>query len=355
MEKCGDSPPQVLGLTDPEVEPSYFNPSALVVYTLTSTRFPRIYCPKDNNLYIQVIVFDRPKPTRMQFLSLTPMPLALGSSIDTAKGTTLFTDLNAEEEAERFRKIALVEKLRLHTVIRYRTSAAELMLPLIMNQVNCSSELASLIQSNAGLVGFRTKRKLSVSERVVESATNLRDQTLVQIKHLAIVWLLPIAYKVYILYLILNRCAAELLLLALEWRWTSSSTALRDVSVTAQQMDIRLQQFCYWPVQYLTFRSRNDDWKSITNNHPEYIRFFNSLWLVANDIILGIAIGSFIISNSAFVASQIDKVLQEWSIDGLRHMIVWLMGWPAGLKLNNELAVFLGDLFLWVIDYWASK
>ena len=355
LERCGESPPQVLGITNPEAKPLSFNPSALVVYTATSTRFPRIHCPKDHNVYIQVIVFDRPKPTRMQFLSLTPMPLALDSSTDVAKGTTILTDLNAEEEAERLRKKALVEKLKLHTVIRYRTSTTELMLPLIINQINCSYELASLIQGNAGLVGFRTKRKLSVSERVVESATNLWEHILVQIKHLAIVWLLPIAYKIYILYIILIRYIAELLLLVLEWRWTSDSMALRDVSATAQQMDIRLQQFCYWPVQYFTFRSRNENWKSITNNHPEYIRFFNSLWLVANDIILGITIGSFIISNSALVASQIDRILQEWSIDGLRRMIEWLMGWPAGLKLNNELAIFLGDLFLWVIDYWAGK
>lgn len=35
-------------------------------------------------------------------------------------------------------------------------------------------------------------------------------------------------------------------------------------------------------------------------------------------------------------------------------MITWLMNLPAGLKLNDELGGFLGDLFLWVIDYWAD-
>ncbi len=34
---------------------------------------------------------------------------------------------------------------------------------------------------------------------------------------------------------------------------------------------------------------------------------------------------------------------------------MWLKDWPAGLKLNNELAAFLGDLFLWVIDHWSSE
>ena len=80
--------------------------------------------------------------------------------------------------------------------------------------------------------------------------------------------------------------------------------ALKDISATAQQIDIRLQQFCYWPIQYLTLRKRKASWGSITNSHPEYIRFYNSLWLVANDVIMGIALGSFIIENSSLVAAQ---------------------------------------------------
>jgi len=30
------------------------------------------------------------------------------------------------------------------------------------------------------------------------------------------------------------------------------------------------------------------------------------------------------------------------------------MGWPAGLKLNNNLDKFLGELFLWLISLWTS-
>ena len=101
-------------------------------------------------------------------------------------------------------------------------------------------------------------------------------------------------------------------------------------------------------------RRRKINWESITNSHPEYIRFYNSLWLVANDVIMGIAVGTFIIENASFVAAQVDTIFSTWSVDGLRRMISWLMGWPGGLKLNTELAAFLGDLFLWVIDYWAG-
>jgi phosphatidylinositol glycan class Q protein len=44
-----------------------------------------------------------------------------------------------------------------------------------------------------------------------------------------------------------------------------------------------------------------------------------------------------------------------YSIAALQRTLGWLMDYPAGLKLNNELAAFLGDLFLWVIDHWSSE
>jgi len=34
--------------------------------------------------------------------------------------------------------------------------------------------------------------------------------------------------------------------------------------------------------------------------------------------------------------------------------IVWLMGWPAGLKLNLELATFMGQLFLFYNAQWLG-
>jgi len=107
-------------------------------------------------------------------------------------------------------------------------------------------------------------------------------------------------------------------------------------------------------MQYITLRKRKDDWESVTTSHPDYIRFYNSLWLVANDVIIGIALGSYIIDNAAWVADQISTVLSMYTVAALQRTISWLMDWPAGLKLNNELAAFLGDLFLWVIDHWSN-
>jgi len=106
--------------------------------------------------------------------------------------------------------------------------------------------------------------------------------------------------------------------------------------------------------QYVTLRKQKYDWQSVTDSHLDYIRFYNSLWLVLNDVIIGFALGSYIIDNSAWAAECINKTLNLYTITALNNIIVWLKDWPAGLKLNNELATFLGDLFLWVIDHWSN-
>ncbi|KAL9096287.1 MAG: hypothetical protein Q9165_001284 [Trypethelium subeluteriae] len=356
FDRCGEIQLQVLGLVNPSVAPNSFNPRQIEVDTRSNARFPHVYCPAECRVTLQVIMFDRPHPTRMQYMSLEPISLALGDKSEKAftGGETPLDKIDADERAERQRRKNLTEKLKQHTVIKHQRTQKEMHLPIILNQINCSFEMAALLQKNVGLIGTRPKRSLSVSERVVESAQNAYTYVLVVTWHILTVWVYPVALRIFILGLVALRMGGELVLRVLEWRLTSDSPALKDTSATAQQVDIRLQQFCYWPIQYLTLLQRRADWESITTNHPEYIRFFNSLWLVANDIIIGIALGSYIIENAHFVGSQVDKVLGTWSIEGLSRIITWLMDWPAGLKLNNELAAFLGDLFLWVIDYWGG-
>ena len=355
--RCGHSSLRVLGEVNPKHPSSHSDKSLLVAYTDLSSRLPRWYCPDDVLSNIQVVIYDRPDPARMQYLSLTPIALALGDKTTSEQWDTAFAKHEAEEEQRRKKKAMLVEKLKLHKVINHPPTQKEMALPVLIEQVNCSSELDSLLQKNIGMIGRRMKRALSVSERVVESANNLWDYLYEAAWYLLTVWVWPVAARLFIFGLMAHRIVAEYILRLLDWRMSPDAPALKDISATAQQIDIRLQQFCYWPIQYLTLRKRKASWGSITNSHPEYIRFYNSLWLVANDVIMGIALGSFIIENSSLVAAQVDTIFSAWSIEGLRRMISWLTGWPppGGLKLNTELATFLGDLFLWVIEYWAGK
>ncbi|KAL8950706.1 MAG: hypothetical protein Q9222_003265 [Ikaeria aurantiellina] len=354
LQLCGHSTLQVLGSTNPD--PSADHPDSTWICAFTDPKaslpsFSSCGCPAST---IQVIVFDRPSPSQMQYLSLTPMSLALGDKAFGSEDAFPNPSVDEETQSERARKAKLITKLGLHTVVRHSPTPKELLLPTILNQINCSSEMAQLIAKNAPLLGTRPKRSLSVGERVVESATTLWDHFFRMVWYFLVVWVYPVITRGFVVGLICHRVVAEVILRVLEWRFRPDSLALKDALATAQQVDIRLQQFCYWPIQYLTLRRRKDEWESITDRHPEYIRFYNSLWLVANDVIIGIAVGSYIIDNAEWVASQINIVLSDWTVEGLRNMIVWLTDAPAGLKLNNELANFLGALFIWVIDYWRE-
>ncbi|TVY60875.1 N-acetylglucosaminyl-phosphatidylinositol biosynthetic protein gpi1, partial [Lachnellula suecica] len=351
-ELCGRSSMEVLGLANsPQVEVEVLQIHASRGSHL---KMPQISCARAST--VQIIVYERPDPTRMQYISLNPISLALGDKAEKANHAPGSVDAEEEKEEKKNRAQTqhLVEKLKLHTVSKHPPSQKELALPRIVNQVNCSGELNQLLQKNISLVGRRSRRSLSVSERVVESATTMRDFAILAIWQVLTLYIYPIIRRGFVIGLVCHRVAAEAFLQILEWRAKPDYAALKDVSATAQQVEIRLQQFCYWPLQYITLRKRKNDWESVTTSHPDYIRFYNSLWLVANDVIIGIALGSYIIDNSAWVAETISEILSLYSIAALRRTIAWLMDWPAGLKLNTELAAFLGDLFLWVIDHWSN-
>ena len=353
---CGYASMHVLGTINPRTPSTTFDPDRLEAYVDPSSPFPSIFCPEESKTAIQIVKFDRPSSHYMQYLSLTPIPLVLGDKPPKAHSRSEMTaPVDLDEQREQAERVKLLQKLKLHTVIKHPPTQKEVMLPIILTQINCSAELSKLVAKNLFAIRPRLKRSSSVGEKVVESATNFKDLFLSYAWQVLSDQIFPFIMRMFIFGLIGHRFIAEIVLKVLEWRPSPESAALKDISATAQQVDIRLQQFCYWPIQYLTLQKRRDDWESVTDKHPDYIRFFNSLWLVANDVIIGIALGSYIIDNAHWVSWQISAILNEWTVDGLRDTIYWLMDWPAGLKLNTDLAIFLGDLFIWVTDYWRGE
>lgn len=351
---CGHASMYVLGVANAS-NPDAADPSWVRATTTPTSRRPVITCAKASS--IQLILYDRPRPKRMQYISLEPIALALGdkgSALDDTRPDGSEGEIEKQERKAREMRRKLVEKLKLHSITNRTPSARDKALPKIINQVNWSWELEQMLQRNVGRLGPRPKRSLSVSERVVESATTMRNYLLRQLWALCTLYLFPVMQRAFCLLLLGHRVVAEVLLILLEFRPKPGGAALKDISATAQQVEIRLQQFCYWPMQYSTLRQRKMNWASVTTSHPDYIRFYNSLWLVANDVIIGMALGSYIIEHADWVAWQIGELLRTYAVDALQRSISWLMGWPAGLKLNGELAALLGDLFLWVIHYWSS-
>ncbi|KAF7544701.1 hypothetical protein G7046_g9733 [Stylonectria norvegica] len=353
-ELCGHSAMHVLGLSNAP-DTSTADPSWFCTKINVDSRVPRITCAKAAS--VQLILYDRLKPNKMQYISLDPIALALGDKGPLLEHTRVDGPEGEEEKQEREMNEAkrkLVEKLKLHSIVKRVPSARDRALPKIVNQVNWSCEVEATLQKNVGRIGTRPKRSLSVSERVAESAATMKKWLLLKLWAMLTTYIFPVVRRCFILLLLGHRMMAETLLFFLEFRFKPGYAALKDISATAQQVEIRLQQFCYWPMQYMKLRQRKGDWSSVTTSHPDYIRFYNSLWLVANDVIIGIALGSYIIENADWVGAQIGDLLRTYTVVALQRSISWLMGWPAGLKLNGELAAFLGDLFLWVIDYWSS-
>lgn len=234
---------QVLGLANsPSVEIDNLQMHAV---TKPGLKVPKISCARAST--IQIIMYDRPLPNRMQYISLDPISLALG---DKAEKTTHEPgSIDAEEEKEEIKNRKktkdLVEKLKLHTVVKHPPSPKERALVRIVNQVNCSFELNKLLQKNISLVGRRSRRSLSVSERVVESATTMRDFVLTSLWQLITLYIYPILRRTFVIGLLCHRVVAEALLVVLEWRAKPDYAALKDISATAQQVEVRLQQFCY--------------------------------------------------------------------------------------------------------------
>ncbi|KAI9504000.1 N-acetylglucosaminyl transferase component-domain-containing protein, partial [Coemansia spiralis] len=85
----------------------------------------------------------------------------------------------------------------------------------------------------------------------------------------------------------------------------------------------------------------------------QYASFWNSIWVIALDIVLGCILGTYLIVHSQAVGDLIVSSQKRYTVTSLEQTIVWLRGWPAGLKLNNGLDGFLAELFLWLIHFWT--
>lgn len=366
---CDRSIMHVLGTLNQRELPTAFDFSRIAVYMNAQTPRPQVFCPAELGIAIQIVMFDPPNPTKLQYMSQQAISLSLDDH-----SRTRFTnipgqrdEIEEEEEQERKRKAHLVSKLKFHTVVRRQPTRLEKALPTILRQMNCVQEVAELIQSNTPLVGPRRKRSMSVSEMVVESAQSLYTFAAWSVWTLFMTSVYPSLISFFKIAVVAHRVVAEGLLKVLEWHLPiqsihlpdgpvhgSGPVALKDVSACCQQVHLRLEQFSYYPAQYALLRKRRDSAYSVSGSNSDYIRFYNSLWLVANDVIIGIALGSFFNDNAAEVSDFFATVLNEYTVEGLKRMIRWLMDNPGGLKLNTELAAFLGDLFLWVIEYWSA-
>jgi hypothetical protein len=125
-----------------------------------------------------------------------------------------------------------------------------------------------------------------------------------------------------------------------------NKTTLKQLSSTAQQLSLRLKQISTWPQHLMGSASPT----STTNLF--HISFYNVLWLILNDLFMGVLLGWTIIHHRHDISHYVGSMVRHYTHDRAQDQIIWLMGWPSGLKLNDDLDLFLGDMFLWLLSAW---
>ncbi|EKM55808.1 uncharacterized protein PHACADRAFT_256697 [Phanerochaete carnosa HHB-10118-sp] len=84
----------------------------------------------------------------------------------------------------------------------------------------------------------------------------------------------------------------------------------------------------------------------------QYVMFYNCIWLILNDIIIGWALGTIICEHATSIASVLEERIRTLLIGDLQWALLWLNNWPAGLKLNGELSQFYCHLLLAAVTGW---
>ncbi|KAG8827019.1 phosphatidylinositol N-acetylglucosaminyltransferase subunit gpi1 [Serendipita sp. 401] len=130
-----------------------------------------------------------------------------------------------------------------------------------------------------------------------------------------------------------------------------STIRLKDVSATVQQVDVRLEQFSFFPSQIalISTRSRRD----IATFSAQYINFFNNAWLIFNDVVVGIAVGAILSENHVYFGKLLYTYTELWTIEHLITALRWLDDWPVGLKLNTNLSRALSLSFITLTTIWS--
>lgn len=208
-------------------------------------------------------------------------------------------------------------------------------------QINCSQELSTLLQDNAAEIFPEAMKRLQRRRTSISNSAMMLEEKLgLRATLLRCLVAIVVAFRIL--------CDATIHILEFE----VAGVTLKEVSATAQQVDLRLRRMCHIPDQYLLIRRRREQYWPISDANVEYIRLYNNLWLAVNDTILGVYLGAVIRDHQKMIAMGILWLTQECFGSNYRRMVLWLMSWPAGFKLNNELAFFFGEVLVWIIEAW---
>ncbi|WWD16402.1 hypothetical protein CI109_100828 [Kwoniella shandongensis] len=126
--------------------------------------------------------------------------------------------------------------------------------------------------------------------------------------------------------------------------------SLRESSCTVEQLCLRLQQALDGPQRFLGTREDVE----IETWSERYMLFWNTVWLVVNDLILGYWMRIFILDTVQHFAPALVDLYSVYFVETPILALRWLNDWPVGLKLNTPLSQFFCTSLGSLIQKWGE-
>ncbi|OJA11603.1 hypothetical protein AZE42_01964 [Rhizopogon vesiculosus] len=132
------------------------------------------------------------------------------------------------------------------------------------------------------------------------------------------------------------------------WRFPSCVFAfLSEFSVVVQQTESRARK-----LRHLLRSMHSVPNGDVRLKSSQYIEFYSTLWIVLNDLIIGIALRQFLRQDRQVLMQFFVLNFEDKAVHKLRQILLWLDSWPGGLKLNTELSRFYSHGFMGLIALW---
>lgn len=124
---------------------------------------------------------------------------------------------------------------------------------------------------------------------------------------------------------------------------------LREFSFVVRQIEGRARML----YQVIQQKHVERKWPIAASSHL-YNRHYNSVWVILNDVIIGLAFRQFVCQNRDALNAMVADGLESTLAHRVQRVLLWLDSWPAGLKLNTELSKFYANGFMGLIAQWTK-
>ncbi|KAI9632798.1 N-acetylglucosaminyl transferase component-domain-containing protein [Dioszegia hungarica] len=132
--------------------------------------------------------------------------------------------------------------------------------------------------------------------------------------------------------------------------WSPVSTL--SASATLQQIALRSTQLLEAPRRFHnTLRAQE---VPIETRSKRYMRFWNTVWLILNDLILGYCAYQVLTHNDRFFAHHLPAFVERYLASDIISALTWLNDWPVGLKLNTPLSQFYCSTLTILLQSWKE-